>query len=66
MLDKGNRIRPAGIGVILGVVGIVFGDIGTSPLYAVQTVFSIGGGAFAPMPGLPLGLTQFLNREEHH
>jgi KUP system potassium uptake protein len=25
----------------LGALGIVFGDIGTSPLYAVQTVFSI-------------------------
>ena len=25
----------------LGAIGIVFGDIGTSPLYAMQTVFSI-------------------------
>jgi KUP system potassium uptake protein len=25
--------------------GVVFGDIGTSPLYALQTVFSIDGGA---------------------
>src|SRR5581483_8737193 len=24
----------------LGALGVVFGDIGTSPLYAVQTVFS--------------------------
>lgn len=24
----------------LGALGVVFGDIGTSPLYAVQTIFS--------------------------
>jgi KUP system potassium uptake protein len=28
--------------LILGALGIVFGDIGTSPLYTVQTVFSPG------------------------
>ena len=26
--------------LILGALGVVFGDIGTSPLYAVQTVFN--------------------------
>ena len=30
----------AGAAVLLGALGVVFGDIGTSPLYAVQTVFS--------------------------
>jgi KUP system potassium uptake protein len=29
------------LGLALGALGVVFGDIGTSPLYAVQTVFSI-------------------------
>jgi KUP system potassium uptake protein len=29
----------------LGALGVVFGDIGTSPLYAVQTVFHADGGA---------------------
>jgi KUP system potassium uptake protein len=29
----------------LGALGVVFGDIGTSPLYALQTVFSIDHGA---------------------
>jgi KUP system potassium uptake protein len=29
------------LGLALGALGIVFGDIGTSPLYAMQTVFSI-------------------------
>jgi hypothetical protein len=28
------------IGLALAALGIVFGDIGTSPLYALQTVFS--------------------------
>ncbi|WP_218917376.1 potassium transporter Kup [Luteipulveratus mongoliensis] len=31
---------PAGV-LFLGALGVVFGDIGTSPLYAMQTVFSI-------------------------
>ncbi|SDG87849.1 potassium transporter Kup [Pseudonocardia oroxyli] len=35
-------------GLVLGALGIVFGDIGTSPLYAVQTVFSIDDGAVKP------------------
>jgi KUP system potassium uptake protein len=35
-------------GLALGALGIVFGDIGTSPLYAVQTVFSLDGGAVRP------------------
>jgi KUP system potassium uptake protein len=30
--------------LVLGALGVVYGDIGTSPLYAVQTVFSIDGG----------------------
>ncbi|MGH8962355.1 MAG: potassium transporter Kup [Jatrophihabitantaceae bacterium] len=32
----------------LGALGVVFGDIGTSPLYALQTVFSIDHGAVKP------------------
>jgi KUP system potassium uptake protein len=37
-------------GLALGALGVVFGDIGTSPLYAVQTVFSIDGNAVSPNP----------------
>src|SRR4051812_13321387 len=33
---------------MLGALGVVFGDIGTSPLYAVQTVFSAS--ADRPVP----------------
>ncbi len=32
------------IGLAIGALGVVFGDIGTSPLYALQTVFAIDGG----------------------
>jgi KUP system potassium uptake protein len=37
-------------GLAMGALGIVFGDIGTSPLYAVQTVFSIDNNAVSPTP----------------
>jgi KUP system potassium uptake protein len=29
----------AGLTLVLGALGVVYGDIGTSPLYALQTVF---------------------------
>lgn len=34
----------------VGALGVVFGDIGTSPLYAMQTVFAIDGGIVRPTP----------------
>src|SRR4051812_5353032 len=40
--------HPAGRALLLAALGIVFGDIGTSPLYALQTVFSIDGGVVRP------------------
>jgi KUP system potassium uptake protein len=40
--------HPTGRALILAALGIVFGDIGTSPLYALQTVFSIDHGAVRP------------------
>jgi KUP system potassium uptake protein len=52
-IHGGNPDHPAAhsaglYGLALGALGVVFGDIGTSPLYAVQTVFSINNGAVAP------------------
>jgi KUP system potassium uptake protein len=32
---------PAGLGLLLGALGVVYGDIGTSPLYALKTVFTL-------------------------
>jgi KUP system potassium uptake protein len=36
------------VGLAVGALGVVFGDIGTSPLYALQTVFAIDGHAVKP------------------
>src|SRR5207244_6259277 len=36
------------VGLAVGAIGVVFGDIGTSPLYAMQTVFAIDGNAVKP------------------
>ena len=36
--------------VTLAALGVVFGDIGTSPLYAMQTVFTLDHGAVQPTP----------------
>jgi len=54
-VDGGNPDYPAVhrgslVGLALGAIGVVFGDIGTSPLYAMQTVFSIDNGAVKPTP----------------
>lgn len=35
---------------MLGAIGVVYGDIGTSPIYAMQTVFTIDGGIVRPTP----------------
>jgi KUP system potassium uptake protein len=44
-----DRHHPGGLATAaLGALGIVFGDIGTSPLYSVQTVFSIDDHAVQP------------------
>ncbi len=59
--SQGGRSRSpaatAGIAaLVLGALGVVYGDIGTSPLYAVQTVFSIDGGRVGPTAGDVLGV----------
>jgi KUP system potassium uptake protein len=35
-------------GLVLAALGVVFGDIGTSPLYALKTVFALNGGIVEP------------------
>src|SRR5215208_513134 len=42
---RSGRGRSALAGLTLAALGVVFGDIGTSPLYAIQTVFAIDDGA---------------------
>ena len=53
---SGGSAHPAAhgaglIGLAVGALGVVFGDIGTSPLYAMQTVFAIDGHAVKPSNG---------------
>jgi KUP system potassium uptake protein len=40
--------KPALAALAFGAIGVVFGDIGTSPLYSMQTVFSIDHGEVRP------------------
>nr|WP_179419623.1 KUP/HAK/KT family potassium transporter [Streptomyces sp. TLI_235] len=51
MADHGSAARPpkngrpvrtggAGLALTIGALGVVFGDIGTSPIYTLQTVFN--------------------------
>jgi KUP system potassium uptake protein len=42
LTDKRSR---AALTVAIAALGVVFGDIGTSPLYALKTVFLLDGGA---------------------
>src|SRR6185312_16332207 len=39
-MDHPAKLSASRAGLAVGALGVVFGDIGTSPLYAVQTVFS--------------------------
>ncbi len=47
-------------GLVLAALGIVFGDIGTSPLYALQTVFTIDNGAVRPTVGDVYGVVSLM------
>src|SRR6478752_5155859 len=49
--------RQLGMGALaLGALGVVFGDIGTSPLYALQTVFAADHQAVKPTEGDVFGV----------
>jgi KUP system potassium uptake protein len=39
---------PARSALLLAALGVVYGDIGTSPLYSLQTLFSLNGGVVRP------------------
>jgi KUP system potassium uptake protein len=45
---------------MLGALGVVFGDIGTSPLYAMRTVFSIDEGIVRPSAGDVFGVVSLV------
>ena len=48
--------RAGATALTLGALGVVFGDIGTSPLYALQAVFAADGGAVKPTAGDVYGI----------
>jgi KUP system potassium uptake protein len=54
MFDKASEgTHGAGVGALaLGALGIVYGDIGTSPLYTVKTAIDWAGGAVTPEEAL--------------
>jgi KUP system potassium uptake protein len=51
LLDRRGRAV-----LTLGAVGVVFGDIGTSPLYSLQTAFSLDHNTVQPTPAHVLGI----------
>jgi KUP system potassium uptake protein len=46
--------------LLLAALGVVFGDIGTSPLYAMQTVFALDHGAVRPTPTDVYGIVSMI------
>lgn len=55
MAQANNSSRRNLLGVALGALGVVYGDIGTSPLYALRECFH-GGHGVEPSPGNVLGV----------
>ncbi|HST42136.1 MAG TPA: KUP/HAK/KT family potassium transporter, partial [Conexibacter sp.] len=55
---RGRQAAP--FALALGALGVVFGDIGTSPLYALQTVFAADDGAVKPTEGDVYGVISLI------
>jgi len=58
--DRPAAHRGALAVVALGALGVVFGDIGTSPLYAVEAVFTIDDHAVSPSPADVYGVVSLI------
>jgi KUP system potassium uptake protein len=52
--------RSAAAALTVAALGVVFGDIGTSPLYAIQVVYSIDGGVVRPTPSDVYGVVSLV------
>src|SRR4051812_16424852 len=57
--DDGRSSRSM-VALTLAAVGVVFGDIGTSPLYALKTVFTIDNGAVQATRGDVYGVVSLM------
>ena len=51
MISETHPARPKSWAAF-GALGVVFGDLGTSPLYTLQTVVQATGGQFTPQSAL--------------
>jgi KUP system potassium uptake protein len=56
--DQKSQTNPAIAGLSLAALGVVFGDIGTSPLYTLKTVIGLAGGN--PSPTVVLGVVSLI------
>lgn len=55
-----TAMRHAAFPLTVAALGVVFGDIGTSPLYSMQTVFALDGGIVKPTPGDVYGIVSMV------
>ena len=55
-----GRARAGLAALTLGALGVVFGDIGTSPLYAFQSVFFVDGGIVRPTEANVYGIVSLI------
>lgn len=53
---RSRKRRMAEVSLSLGAIGVVFGDIGTSPLYTLKTAFTLNGGAMSANTETVFGL----------
>ena len=59
-MDNNNSQKTALHTMALGALGVVFGDIGTSPLYTMKEVFSAGHHPLALNPGNVYGILSLI------
>jgi KUP system potassium uptake protein len=58
-MSQAGHSRQGLLGLSVGAIGVVYGDIGTSPLYAMKEAFD-GPHAFAVTPGNVLGVLSLI------
>lgn len=59
-MDNNNSHKPRLPAMALAALGVVFGDIGTSPLYTMKEVFSAGHHPIAPTVGNVYGILSLI------
>lgn len=58
--SRSTVARTGAAALTVAALGVVFGDIGTSPLYAIQVVFSIDHGRIDPTAGDVYGIVSLI------